>query len=237
MKNSKGIYIPNRQAGFIQPGISLMNKSQPLPSGDPYWSNVWSLLYFDGTNGSTTITDEVSGVSWTAGSGSLISTSQTLFGHPTLQTGSGGISTVANLPALGIQDFTFESFVYTTSSTAVQVMSKILPAWPNYVIYNNNVQFSNGSAWIYGTGVTIATNKFVHYAVCRAANTAYLFVNGSLVGTGSITATALAGKYMVGADQSGNYVRGYVAQARLTVGKARYTSSFTPPTAAFPNHA
>lgn len=237
IKNKNGILIPNREAGFIQPGIGLMNKKQGGGgNGDPYWSNVKSLLYFNGVNGSTVITDQVTGVNWSAGAGSSISTAQMLFGYPSLLVGTGAIST-ANINAIGAQDFTFEAFVNTSSSTANQVITKILPTWPNFVIYNNNIQFSNGGSWIYGSSVTIVTNQFIHYAVCRVANIIYLFVNGVLKGTGSITSSATAGTYNVGADQSSNYIRGYMAQVRLTVGKGRYTTSFTPPSAPFPNHA
>src|SRR5574337_2109331 len=101
---------------------------------DPYWSSVVSLCHYIGTNGSTSILDQVSGVSWTANTGTSISTSQSKFGNSSLLVGTGGSATVASLPTLGTQSFTFEAFVYTSTNTPAQVIHKVGTTAPNFII-------------------------------------------------------------------------------------------------------
>ena len=101
---------------------------------------------------------------------------------------------------------------------------------------------SNGS----GTTTTINNNwgpsgdTWYHAAYTRTSNTGRHFADGSQVGTDqtdSITyfngdSLQYIGRYEGGADD--HYMNGYLAEIRITIGTARYTGSYTTPSAAFP---
>lgn len=225
-----------KDAGGIQVASPL--QIQVRGSGDPYWANVASLMYFNGTNGSTTFTDEVSGVTWTSSGGAQISTAQSKFGGSSLLIGATGIlHTAAAIAALGAA-YTIEGWVYVPN-TAGGIFVENGSAWPNYFIQGSGgTQYSNGSGWIYSSGTTIAANTWTHIAISATdANHLYSFINGVLVGTGT-TGSAAAYNLYIGQNSSGaQQCNGYIDCVRITAGIGRYTASFTPPTAPFPNHA
>ena len=84
----------------------------------------------------------------------------------------------------------------------------------------------------------IATNTWEHWAFVRNGSTLTLYRDGVSVGTtstsGSVNFTSgfnlYIGRWVSSADRDYN---GYIDDLRITKGKARYTSNFTPPTAAF----
>src|SRR5690606_34123168 len=80
-------------------------------STDPYWSSVSSLLHFNGSNGSTTFTDE-KGVGWTASGDAEISTAQSKFGGSSLSLdGTGDWLDASNAGfTFGTGDFTIEAW-------------------------------------------------------------------------------------------------------------------------------
>ena len=103
-----------------------------------------------------------------------------------------------------------------------------------------------GSSWIYlnysqGTKTTVSADTWYHVAVTRSGNTWRLFLNGTVEdtitnstdivdgGADGLTVGALAGGISGGPY---NYMDGYIDDVRVTVGHARYTSNFTPPTTA-----
>ena len=89
-------------------------------------------------------------------------------------------------------------------------------------------------------GSTIAvltTGTWYHIALVRSSGTVNLYVNGTSVGSATIT-SAINGPYIVvGGYYSSSFLyNGYLDDVRITKGYARYTSNFTVPTAAFPNN-
>jgi hypothetical protein len=97
---------------------------------------------------------------------------------------------------------------------------------------------STGADRITGT-TTLSTGQWYHIALTKSGSTFTLWVNGVSQGT-STTTTYPSGvneRFTVGwQSQSGganDYLNGYVDDVRITRGYARYTSAFTPPTAAF----
>jgi hypothetical protein len=207
-----------------------------IPVGnDPYWAYVVSLCHFSGTNGSTTITDQVSGVTWTAGTGTSISTAQYLVPPSSLLCGTGGAHTSGSIAAIGTQDFTFECFAYTSTSTSPQTLHKIGSSAPNFIINAGNIQFSNGSTWSISSGVSIPLNSWVHLAVSRTSGVMKMFIGGVQCFSGTVATSYSSGQLYIGADTASNYLRGYMAESRVTIGIGRYTASFTPPTVPFPD--
>jgi hypothetical protein len=85
---------------------------------------------------------------------------------------------------------------------------------------------------------TFATATWYHVAGTYDGSTLRLFVNGNLEGStsGSYNITPSGLNVFVGwAPIGGVRISGYFDDLRITKGYARYTSNFTPPTAAFPN--
>ena len=95
--------------------------------------------------------------------------------------------------------------------------------------------YANGSTRI--TTSPFAATTWTHVALVRSGTTVTLYVSGSSVGTWTSSAT-FSGAIYVGAEFNSGSVtgsmNGYIDDFRITSGYARYTSTFTPPTSAFP---
>lgn len=229
----------------------LLMSYQAAASGgsDPYWANVTSLLHFDGTNGSTTFTDQT-GRSWAqaGGSTSVISTAQSKFGGSSLLvSASGGVTRIASTSGAGFQlpgDFTVEGFGYLTTAGVFNFFCSCgsgSDGWAVDVSNANVLRFTirgtGAQLIIFGGEVTFTTGQWYHIAVTRSSGVIRGFVNGTLL-SGSVTnAASLLSNNALEASigYSSNTWRGYIDDFRLTKGVARYTSAFTPPASPFPN--
>jgi hypothetical protein len=87
------------------------------------------------------------------------------------------------------------------------------------------------------TGGAISNSVWTHIAICRSAGSTRLFLNGVQSGstytdsTNYLVSPIMIGEFNDGGG-AGNF-NGYIDDLRITKGFARYTSTFTPPTAAF----
>lgn len=140
---------------------------------------------------------------------------------------------------LGTSDFTVECWFYanalsaTTYSTLFGFHNGSSSEWGSYV--RSNGVFIYGSANTLTGAGTVSTSTWHHYAATRSGSTVRVFLNGTQVATdtvsGSYTSSAIP--FRVGIDGGINdYFNGYIDDLRITKGYARYTSNFTPPTAA-----
>ena len=230
-------------------------------AGDPYFSNVASLLHFDGANGSTTFTD-VKGKVWTGAGLATISTTQSRFGgasaffNNTAANANGRISSPHNADFnLAAVDFTVEAWVYNTATAGNQIMvgkdgvfGASFPSWS--IIINGSRKFAlqvgsgNGTSSLQAMPSTasVALNTWTHVAAVRSGSTVRLFINGVLDSTHTITATITDGakEVYIGdytsntATEDGKF-QGYIDEVRITKGIARYTATFSVPTEAFPD--
>ena len=96
---------------------------------------------------------------------------------------------------------------------------------------------NNGGETAYTFG-TCSVNTWYHFAATRQGSTIRTFLNGVLVTSQAIAATMTdnGGDLYIGClkNLTTNVLNGYVDDLRITKGYARYTATFTPPTAAFP---
>ena len=225
-------------------GPGFFSQASTGGPSDPYFSSVSSLLHFDGTNGSTTFTDQKSNT-WTASANAQIDTTTKQYG-----TGSGHFSAVgsyidATVAGPGTSDFTIEQWVkWSGDTTNLGFIFDWRPASTNgnyltcYISGGTPHIFFNSGDLV--SGGSLSTSAFLHVAYCRSGSSGLLFIGGSQVGS-TITDTnnyqgtrlRIAGSGMNG---PGGASLGWMDDFRLTVGVARYTSNFTPPTAAFPDH-
>ena len=144
---------------------------------------------------------------------------------------------------LGSSDFTIESWVYKTTTTAGCLFSKRV-SWEAGAITMAQ-DLSAGTIQIYFYEYNVSTpilsassvrNSWYHVAVTRSGSTWRLFIDGTQVDTETSSVTILNnnGDLKIGRDDYGSgrwYLGGYLQDFRMTKGLARYTTNFTPPTA------
>jgi hypothetical protein len=217
---------------------------------DEHYDNVSLLLYGNGTNGSTTITDNSpTPKTVTAVGNAQISTAQSKFGGSSLLfDGAGDYLTVTEASSsftFATDNFTIEFWLYPSNLIGIAVILD----WRNVggpqgdrpTIYRNgsNLLFFAGSDLI--TGTSALTNQlFQHIALTKSSGSTRLFVNGTQVGsTYSDSKNYLSpqgGTMYAGAVGNGTSgMAGYIDDLRITKGVARYTANFTPPTESFPD--
>ena len=152
----------------------------------------------------------------------------------------------------GTSDFTMECWYYAISKPDVapclitndETASFPTNYWAIHDRHNsaaNKFSFwagnANGSA-AFLTGTTNVQNgTWYHVAVTRSGSTFRLFVDGVVEATGTSSASLdgdVAKAINIGrSGYADSYMNGYIDDLRITKGKARYTSNFTPPTSAF----
>lgn len=214
---------------------------------DPYFASVAALLHFNGSNGSTTFTDQKANT-WTASANAQIDTSTKQFG-----TASGHFSAVgsyidANIAAPGTSDFTIEGFTrWSGDTTNLGFLFDWRPAGTNgyyptiYISGGALHYFVNGSDRV--SGGALSTSTFTHWAYSRVTSggiaSGRLFLGGTQIGSAVTDSVNYLGSRLrvagSGMNGAGGASLGWMDDLRVTIGVGRYTSDFTPPTAPFPD--
>jgi hypothetical protein len=138
-------------------------------------------------------------------------------------------------------DFTWECWVYPTSSSGYQAFidsrtnplsggdttgfyfgTNINTLTPMY--YTNGLQLASS--------INITLNAWNHVALTRNSGTVTLWVNGVSGGTKSDTTNLTEQRVFIGSGGLGLYLTGRISNLRIVKGTAVYTSAFTPPTTA-----
>jgi hypothetical protein len=178
-----------------------------------------------------------------------ISTSVFKYGTGSVRTGSGNyLSTpMKSQFQFAAGDFTVETWAYVVNNVASAILLDCAAAGTNFGWF---LEYSSARGMFFymgtgsgGSGVTYATTPalttWTHLAVSRQSGTLRLFINGVLVASGSLPNSSVATlPLLAGAANSYTttyYFDGYLDDIRITKNIARYTTTFTPPTAAFPN--
>jgi len=147
----------------------------------------------------------------------------------------------------GSGDWTVEGWVYLNNTTGTQ---SFLVGQSNFsTAANASYSFyvtgsSAGDVFIGSTNYALgapglSATTWTHCAWVRSGSTMTFYRGGTSitsvsVGTGSIN-NGTTNPLTVGAANNGTSpLNGYIQDLRITKGYARYTSNFTPPTAAFP---
>ena len=145
---------------------------------------------------------------------------------------------------LSNDDFTAEIWLYKTATGIANILSKRGNTWASgdwsiFVELNAtkiefwNYDFSSSTYLLQGGAVSL--NTWTHIAVTRSGDTWTLWQDGSSVH--SVTSSHTVGNHsnpvVLGRDEyTGGryYLTGYLRDARIIVGTALYTSTFTVPT-------
>ena len=168
-----------------------------------------------------------------------LSTAQQQFGSASLLLDGSGdyIRSPTTVPAFENSDYTVELWVRPNSSSSASYI------FDHRLTGGVSLRTSSTSLWV-GVGGLIAINianafptaqVWYHIAVTRSGNNTRCFINGVQKGSTYTTAyTATAANLFIGAPFSAlsTFFNGYIDEFRLS-NVARYTSNFTPPTAAF----
>ena len=214
------------------------------------------LLRMDGADASTTFTDSNAGGSahtWTANGNAQIDTAQSKFGGASgLFDGTGDYVTTADHAdyTLGSGDWTIDCWFRCNAPTGTilrisgQSDAAGTATTRSAEVNRQAAGTMRGGAFVGSTGFLInGTTVFSdtvntgwhHYAFVRTGNTLKLFIDGIQEGGDlaiSGTVNDSTNNYSVGrqGDLVGTEWNGWIDDFRLSVGIARWTANFTPPT-------
>lgn len=233
---------------------TLLINSAGACGADPYFSNVVLLGHFDGTNGTTTFTDNSSAAhTLTSGSGALLTTANQKWGTASLNASTTNVQYVSSADSadwdFGSGQFTIETWIYPTSTPAN--LKAIISQWDS----------SNDVAWIWRwtgastlafsystTGANVVSvsgtfsptlNTWNYIGVKRdGSNNLSIWVNGSQIATATASATFHNSALSLNINNDSNGVLshsflGLQDDVRITKGVARDLS--VVPTCPFPN--
>jgi len=152
----------------------------------------------------------------------------------------------SNLFAFRTGDFTIEGWAYITASGDKGLFQQGTSNFPATNTNSVALQITNAapadSEWaIYAANayhestVNYALNQWYHFAVVRASSVTKLYIDGtqalSVADTADYTGTYFGIGSIYGAANAQCF-SGHISDFRITKGLARYTSNFTPPSAA-----
>jgi sulfur transfer complex TusBCD TusB component (DsrH family) len=205
-----------------------------------------SLLHMDGTDASTTFTDE-SGKTWTAGGNAQLDTAQKKFGTSSLLLDGTDdeIYTADHADfEFGSGDFTIDCQLRraTTGNHMICAHGEEGNVSNFGFIFqidsSNKLYFGYGYGGSYDASVattqTMTTGAWYHVAVVRNGSSLYLFQEGVQVNTthniSTITINNSNKVVHIGRDDWGNRdYSGWIDEFRISKGIARWTANFTPP--------
>jgi hypothetical protein len=201
------------------------------------------LLRGNGTNGSTSFTDESPNNLTVTNNGSVtVNTSVKKYGTGSMYFDGTNYLSLASNAALNLSgvSWTVELWCYpTTASLANRILfTKRVPnsgtcSYQGYLnVSNSGISFFNGTE--YQSSTTLDLNAWNHIAyVCDRTNVK-VYKNGVLILTASATEAANNTEpLLIGNGLYTGYslqFPGYIDDFRITKGYARYTANFTPPT-------
>ena len=228
---------------------------------DPNYSNVSVLLHGDGTNNSTTFTDNSPNNFVLTGAGNAkISTAQIgQFGNASILLDGNGdyiTGTLADANAFNLpNDFTVEARIYLSTTAGTHAIAGKWAGTGNFAfifyVTGTTIEFASANNGQFGAitsaATSFSTNTWYHVAASRSGSSLRLFQDGALLTTATETRDCSSGnslsRLFVGGNQDGIannptfafYFNGHIEEVRVTKGVARYTAAFSSPTAPFPD--
>jgi len=223
--------------------------TNPATIGDANFGDVSLLLHGDGTSGSTTITDSSSSPKTVTVNGNAqIDTVVKKFGTGSIE--FDGTNSNLTLPSglIGSGDFTIEYFVQGGSDDNYHFDfqgTRRLSIWyeattsSNAKEYSINVYDTNYRGQTNSLPFATYTGGFNHIAVVKSSGNIKIYTNGTSIASWSNSLDYSDATLTIGNTQASRsfdmWMDGFIDDIRITKGTARYTSNFTPPTAAFSN--
>lgn len=201
-------------------------------------ANTASLIHADGSNNSTSVVDDVPGITWSAGGDAKLLTAEKKFGTASLffdgtgdsLSNAGGHASLA----LSTTDFCLEFWMYPSNVSGVKILYEGSGVVQLY-LSGNTLNYYNGTSVVLSGVGTVSANTWQHVALTRSGTSLRLFLEGTQIGstiTDSINYGSGSGfpRFGIGSGSPFPYA-GYLDEIRISK-TARYTANFTPPTAA-----
>lgn len=204
------------------------------------------MLHFDGSDASTTFTDSSpSGRTVTAVGDAQIDTAQQKYGTASgLFDDTGDYLTVPDdaIWDFGTVDWTISAFIRIAAVSDNMICSRVTDngSYFYFGLESNTLRlrdYTGVNNFDMQRSVSVATATWYHIAAVRFGNIFSLYVDGVLQGatsTAAVTFTArtcvLTVAHMTAAGSYG--LNGWMDELHVSVGTARWTAGFTPPTAA-----
>ena len=174
-----------------------------------------------------------------------VSTAQSKFGGSSVYfDGTDDRLFIPTTPQLGFGtgDYTVEFWLYMSALPGTKYtlldFRTASAAQPHTVYVNSSgyMGFYNGSSDVTSSSQPLSINTWYHVAYSRGSGTLKIFVAGTQAYSAANTIDYQATRPLtIGAGVSGiEVLNGYIDDLRITKGVARYTTTFTPPTQAFP---
>lgn len=226
----------------------------PCMTPDASYSSVSSLLYLNGNDGDTAITDE-KGKVWTPYGNAQIDTAQSKFGGASLLLdGTGDYITTPDHADwdFGSGSFTVEGWVRPASFAAVMALFNkraTLGLYSPFGLYLNTTTGApgmlcslNGTSWGVNilSSIGLSLDTWAHIAFVRNGTTFSVYVNGasgaSATVSGALMTNATAVSFGATTTAGDLPFNGHLDCWRVTKGVARYTGAFTPRTRPFANY-
>lgn len=210
--------------------------------GDPYWNNVSYLLVGNGVNGTTTnIVDSSKNSLAITVVSSQISTAQSKYGSGSVFDNGGYLSTPSTtvLQLNGVS-FTLEGWCYPTGGSSYRsFLSKRTGGAAEYEvgIDPSGYMYVYIGTTVYVTSTTVTLNTWSYFTVTYDGTNLRLFQGGVLRTTTAMSGAGSGSGSLAIFREAGTLMQqysGYLYDIRITKGVARYTATFTPPTAAMP---
>lgn len=207
-----------------------------------------SLLHFNGSDGSTTITDE-SGKTWTAYGNAQIDTAQSKFGGASgLFDGIGDYVQTSGHVDFNVtkENFTIDMWIRRANTSNDDFMFAdattyramyILAGRTGIDTWNFSYRLTSESVntvhSVTSSGPISADGNFHHIAVVRMTSTIFLFQDGVQVGSGSIGSSIIRDVTNIQIGSPSSSCNGWIDEFRFSKGIARWNGAFTPPTSAY----
>jgi predicted hotdog family 3-hydroxylacyl-ACP dehydratase len=225
----------------MHPFLTNYTRKKIIAAGDPYFNNVTLLMHCDGTDGSTTFTD-VKGHTITRSGNTQIDTAQSKFGGASaLFDGTGDYILVADhadwdLPGNFTIEFWYRRSVATYGGV-IRIQGNNTIEMGIDAVQRPEVIF--GSTFI-SSDTQLSINEWHHVALVRSSNGTNglsVYSDGIKTATDTYTTNLVVSAITIGGVGFDYYIgfNGHLDDIRITKGVARYTTNFTPPTAAFPD--
>ena len=224
------------------------------PDLSPTFDNVVLLSHWDGTNGSTTFTDESdSAHTLTANGNAALTTGDKKFGTASLDL-PGGTDDCVTAPAstdwdFGTGDFTLEGWLRAAAGFGDDAIltraesgdSTEAHVWQVYIDAGGHIEFwHNNNGRVVESTSDIRGTAWVHWAICRNSGTTRMFIDGVEEDSSALVYDITVGtgkKLYIGADPrtAGRDMHGQQDDLRLTKSEGIYTGGFPVRNGPFPD--
>jgi hypothetical protein len=223
---------------YIQPTNLTQTSTFVDRTYDPHFDLTRTILFGDGANDSTTITDSSPAQkTWLTTGNARIRTANSVFGGSSIYLdGSGDIVYADSSPDWNLTSptWTVEGWFYEETSSAGTIMSRRTAGFAGWVLTTGSLRgvvdgagFEDRMSWPRPT-----MEQWHHFAFVRSGSTLWMFIDGQQVATRSVSTfsdQAVPLRIGVANETTENFFRGFIDDFRWTNGVARYTSNFSVP--------